>query len=570
MFRYCLGLRTWCWASMLVSLSFCNNLNAEDAAATPAPAAVPAVVEPLASQIDRLIAAKLPDYEKVAAPVSNDLEFLRRIYLDLTGSIPSAKQAREFLADAAPDKRDKLIDQLLASPEFSRQLARVLDVMLMQRRPAQHVAQAEWKAFLHKACVENRPYTEIVTEILSADGIDPQTRPASKFYLDRGGEVNLITRDIGRIFMGVNIECAQCHNHPHVEDWKQAHYYGISAFLVRSSLFNEGGKQVFQEEAVGDVKFESVFEIRDKVSKGPKTTLPRVFDGSMIEDPKFDFGQEYDRVAGKNIRPIPKYSRRALLAESVISPQNKRFRRTIANRLWAMVMGRGLIHPLEYDHGENPPSHPEVMDLLGENIAARNYDMRGFLRDLLLTKTYQRSSLRTPEQQATPAPEDAAFAVAILRPLMAEQFCWSIMQATGVADIYRVNLGANLSEAKLHEQLQGVEITFVNIFGGEPGKPAKDFEASVEQALYLSNEAMIQSWIPPSGANLCQRMVSLPPADFKAISEELYLTCLTRMPTDAEVQEVTTYLADRADSRPAAYQELIWALITSAEFRLNH
>lgn len=561
-------LRNWMLASLLVALNFQGQLRADDPAVSAA--IVPVASEPLSAQIDRLIAAKLPDYEKVAAPVSNDLEFFRRVYLDLTGSIPSSKQAREFLADTTPDKRAKLIDQLLASPEFSRQLARVLDVMLMQRRQAQHVPQAEWKAFLHQACVENRPWTELVTEILSADGVDARTRSASKFYLDRGGEVNLITRDIGRIFMGVNLECAQCHNHPHVEDWKQSHYYGISAFLVRSSLFNEGGKQVFQEEAVGEVKFESVFEIRDKISKGPRTTLPRVFEGMSIDEPKFDFGEAYDRAAAKDVRPIPKYSRRALLAEAIVSPENKQFRRTIANRLWATVMGRGLVHPLEYDHSENPPSHPELMNLLAENIAARNYDIRGFLRDLLLTKTYQRSSLRTAEQQALPAPEDDVFAVAILRPMMAEQFCWSIMQATGIADIYRVNLGTNLTEAKLYEQLAGVEQGFVSVFGGEPGKPQKDFEASVEQALYLSNDAMIQNWLPQSGANLCQRLVNLPPADFKALSDELYLTCLTRLPTDEEVQEVTTYLADRAETRPAAYQELIWALIASAEFRFIH
>lgn len=553
------------FASLLATLSFCAAAVAQDATPAAAPAA-----EPLAAQIDRLIAAKTADYDKVAAPVASDAEFLRRIYLDLTGSIPTSKQAREFLADAAPDKREKLIDKLLASPEFPRQLARVLDVMLMQRRQPQNVALAEWKAFLHKACVENRPWTEIVTEILSTDGTDPQSRPAARFYLDRGGEVNLITRDIGRIFMGVNLECAQCHNHPHVEDWKQSHYYGISAFLVRSSLFNEGGKQVFQEVAAGEVKFESVFEIRDKVSTGPKTTMPRVFDGTLLDEPKFDFGEEYARAPAKDVRPIPKFSRRALLAESIVSPDNKQFRRNIANRLWATVMGRGLVHPLENDHSENPPSHPELMDLLAQNIAARNYDMKGFLRDLLLTKTYQRSSQRTAEQAANPAPADETFAVAMLRPMMAEQFCWALMEATGVAEIYRTNLGANLSEAKLHESLYGVEQTFANLFGGEAGKPAKDFEASTEQALYLSNEAMIQNWLPASGGNLCQRMVTLPASDFKALTEELYLTCLTRMPTDEEVQEVTAYLADRTDTRPAAYTELIWALVSSAEFRFNH
>ena len=567
MFRCRLNLHVWGLASLLVVLSFRVAVRADDA---PAPAAAPAATEPLAVQIDRLIAAKLPDYDKLAAPVSGDLEFLRRVYLDLTGSIPSAKQAREFLADAAPDKRAKLIDQLLASPEFSRQLARVLDVMLLQRRPQQHVTIAEWKTYLHQACVENRPWDQLVTEILSADGIDPQTRPAARFYLDRGGEVNLITSDIGRIFMGVNLECAQCHNHPHVEDWKQSHYYGISAFLIRSSLFNEQGKQVFQEDAVGEVKFESVFDIRDKISKGPQTTRPRVFEGMFEEEPKFDFGQEYARVPAKDVRPIPKFSRRAQLADAIISPTNRQFRRNIANRLWAAVMGRGLVHPLESDHSENPASHPELLDLLADNIAARKYDMRAFLKDLLLTKTYQRSSLRTPEQQATPAPEAATFAVALLRPLMAEQMAWSMMQATGIAEIYRVNLGTNYTEDKWYNQLYVVEQTFVNLFGGEVGKPMKDFEATVEQTLYLSNDTGIQNWLPPAGANLCQRLVALPPTEFQAMAEDLYLSCLTRLPTPEEVQELTTYMADRAETRAVAYQELIWALVTSAEFRFNH
>ena len=567
MFRFRLSLRAWGIAGLLVILGSGVALRAEDAAAT---AIAPAASEPLAAQIDSLIAAKLPDYEKVAAPVAGDLEFLRRVYLDLTGSIPTSKQAREFLADASPEKRTRLIDQLLASPEFARQLARVLDVMLMQRRPPQNVPVADFKAILYTACLENRPWDQLVSEILSADGVDPQTRPASRFYLDRGGEVNLITADIGRIFMGVNLECAQCHNHPHVEEWKQSHYYGISAFLVRSSLFNEQGKQVFQENAVGEVSFESVFDIRDKISKGPQTTRPRVFDGMLLEEPKFDFGQEFARVAAKDVRPIPNFSRRAQLAEAVISPANRQFRRTIANRLWATLMGRGLVHPMEADHSENLASHPELLDLLAENIAARKYDMRGYLRDLLLSKTYQRSGVRTAEQQATPAPDDATFAVAILRPMMAEQLCWSLMQATGISEIYRIGQGANFTEAKLYEQLYGVEQTFANMFGGEAGKPSKGFEATVEQTLYLSNDVGLLRWLPPAGANLCTRLMALPPNDFKAMADELYLSCMTRLPTAEEVQEIAAYMANRTETRSEAYQELIWALITSAEFRFNH
>jgi hypothetical protein len=534
-------------------------------------AAVPAVaVEPLSAIIDRLISANVADYDKLAAPVTTDAEFLRRISIDLTGAPPTSKQAREFLADTSPDKRTKLIDQLLASPEFPRELARILDQILMLRRPAQNVAHADWKAYLHKSCVDNKPWNVLVSEILSSDGVENQSRPAARFYLDRGGEVNLITRDIGQIFLGVNLECAQCHDHPHVDDWKQRHYYGLSAFLVRSSLFKEGDKQVLQEQAAGEVKFESVFEIRDKVSTGPKTTLPRVFEGPAVLEPKFDFGQEYARAPAKDVRPIPNFSRRQQLADAVTDPNNRQFRRTIANRLWATFMGRGLVHPVEADHSDNPASHHELMNLLAENIAARNYDLKAFIRDLVLSKTYQRSSQRTAEQMATPMPEPETFAVAPLRGLTAEQMAWSTLQATGVTENYRVNLGANLTEPKLYEQLSGTEQHFVNLFGGEPGKPTKDFETSIEQTLWLSNDATIQGWLAASGVNLTQRLAALPQQDMQAISDELYLSCLTRQPTAEDVQDVAAYLADRTDTRPAAYQELVWALVTSAEFRFNH
>lgn len=575
MFRNPYSLPVCLLSSLLVTACGLAGLRADDPVipanpATAAPPANPVAAAPLPATIDRLIAANLADFDKVAAPLTNDAEFLRRIYLDLTGAPPTSKQAREFLADPSAEKRTALIDRLLGSPEFPRQLARVLDQILMRRRPAQNVGLAEWKAYLHKSCVENKPWNVLAAEILSADGIDAQTRPAARFYLDRGGEVNEITRDIGQIFMGVNLECAQCHDHPHVDDWKQRHYYGLSAFLVRSSLFNEGGKQVLQEEATGEVKFESVFEIRDKISTGPKTTLPRVFEGPTVLEPKFDFGQEYARAPAKNVRPIPNFSRRQQLADAVTDPNNRQFKRTIANRLWATFMGRGLVHPLEADHSDNPASHPELMDLLAENIAARNFDLKGFIRDLVLSKTYQRSSQRSPEQRASPMPEPETFAVAPLRPLMAEQMAWSVLQATGVSDNYRANLAANLTEAKFYEQLQGIEQHFVNLFGGEPGKPPKDFETTIEQSLYFSNDPTIQGWLAPANVNLTQRMLALPQTDLQAISDELYLSCLTRPPTVEEVQEVTAYLADRMDSRPAAFQEMIWALVTSAEFRFNH
>lgn len=525
--------------------------------------------ESLPEQIDRLIAAETADYDTIAAPLADDAEFLRRVYLDLTGIIPTIEQARTFLNDPAPDKRVKLIDQLIASPEFSRELARKLDVMLMLRRPNQHVPQTEWHTYLQQSTAANKPWNQLVAEVLSNDGTDPATRSAARFVLDRGGEVNEITRDIGRVFLGMNLECAQCHDHPQIDDYKQHHYYGIAAFFVRSSLFTEGGKGVLAENAVGEVKFESVFEIRDKTSTGPKTTFPRILEFTAIEEPKFDFGEEYARAPAKDVRPIPKYSRRQMLADAMLDPANKQFPRNIANRLWSLYFGRGLVHPLDLDHTENPPSHPALLDLLTENMVARNYDMRSLIRELVLTRTYQRSSLRTAAQQATEQPADETFAVSPLRGLSAEQLSWAVMQATGFADDYRANLGAKLTEESFYNSLVGVEQTFRNIFGEEPGKPAKGFEASIDQTLYLMNEPGFQGWT--RGGKMTRTLTQMPADNPAAIAEELYLGILTRKPSEVEVQEVTEYLQDRTgEGRALALQELVWALLTSAEFRFIH
>src|SRR5262245_27425111 len=164
---------------------------------------------PLHQRIDQAIAAGTPKFDKFAAPLASDAEFLRRLYLDLTGVVPSAAEARAFLNDPAPDRRAKLIDRLLASPAYARHMQTVFDVLLMDRRPDKHVPRAQWQEFLRTAFAANKPYDQLVREILSAAGSDPKTRPAAKFFLDRDGETHLLTRDISRLFLGMNLQCAQ-------------------------------------------------------------------------------------------------------------------------------------------------------------------------------------------------------------------------------------------------------------------------------------------------------------------------------------------------------------------------
>lgn len=529
--------------------------------------------EPLHAQIDRLIATQMPDFDKLAAPVAGDDEFLRRIYLDLTGMVPSVRQAREFLNDAAADKRAKLMDKLLASPEHARHLEREFDVMLMRRLPVKNVKADEWQKFLRDSFAQNKPWDQLVREVLSADGADPAQRGPARFYLDRNGDVHEITRDVGRIFLGANLECAQCHDHPHVEDWKQEHYYGIAAFFTRSFVHTDKEKKVtLAEKADGEVSFESAFEIRDKKSKGPKSTGPKLFNAAVITEPKFAAPAEAYTVApaekDATVRPVPKFSRRAKFAEFIASVENRRFCRTTANRLWAMMMGRGLVNPLDADHSLNPPSHPLLLALLTEELASREMNVRDFLRELALTQTYQRSSQRPSADPNQKLADEATFAIAPLKPLSPSQFAWSALVATDELDLQRRSQGDKFNE---DATLANTEQRFVQLFGGEPGRPPDGFVSTADQVLFLANDGLVINLLQPRGDNLADRLIKMSADNPVAIAEELFLSTLTRRPTLDEVKDVTEYLAGKAgDARSKAVQELVWAAISSSEFRFNH
>ncbi|MGI8980519.1 MAG: DUF1549 domain-containing protein [Pirellulaceae bacterium] len=320
------------------------------------------------------------------APPAGDGEFARRIYLDLTGMVPSSAELAAFVADASADKRTRLIDQLLASPRYVRHMANVFDVMWMERRPDKHVPAAEWQQYLLDSFAANKPYDQLAREVLSSDGADPATRPAAKFFLDREAEPNLLTRDIGRIFFGRDYQCNQCHNHPLIDDYLQPDYYGIFAFVNRTQIFTgKDKKAVLMDKADGEVSYQSVF---DPTAKG--ITWPRVPGGKQLEEPKFNPGEEYVVAPAKEVRHIPKYSRRLQLAAQIV-PTNKPFNRNIANRLWGQMLGRALVEPVEFHYAANPPSNPQLLEMLADEFAAMKYDIKGFLRAIALTQAYQRA-----------------------------------------------------------------------------------------------------------------------------------------------------------------------------------
>ncbi|RUL85960.1 DUF1549 domain-containing protein [Tautonia sociabilis] len=543
----------------------------------------------LHERIDRLIEAKLD--APPAAPAT-DGEFLRRAYLDLAGTIPSPEEARAFLDDPSPYKRDRLVDRLLELPSYARRMQYVFDATLLERRGDQHVPRADWEAFLLRCFAENVPYDEFVRRILEADGSEPpEQRAPAKFILERGADPDLLTRDIGRLFLGRDLQCAQCHDHPLIEDYKQAHYYGLRAFLDRTSLFTDPktSRAMLAEKAEGETTFQSVF--RKSVTH---TTAPRILDLEPIADPELpeNEAERYEVAPAKDVRSIPKYSRFDQLAPSLASDDVDAFSRTIANRLWALMMKRGLVHPLDLDHADNPPSHPELLDLLANSIRAMDYDIKAFLRELARTRAYRRSS-EPPPGASEDLVEPSRFAVAGLEPLSPEQLAWSLMQALGVVDAHRQQAEADLDaleadlcdlcredrdrianrpwriEQMVHDRLAGNVRGFVQIFGASEGQPDSSVESSVHQALFLSNGPLVQSWLNPSGTNLTARLAAI--EDPAAVAEPLYLAVLSRRPSEEERAEVVSYLESRgADQRAAAVRELAWALVTCSEFRFDH
>ncbi|MGD9647118.1 MAG: DUF1549 domain-containing protein [Pirellulales bacterium] len=538
---------------------------------------------PLHTRIDQLIYARMPTE---AAPRSTDSEFLRRVYLDLTGCIPSSVEARAFIDRSDSGKRTALVDQLLASPEYARRMQIFFDLTWMERRPDKDVPAAVWAEYLRTSLAECKPYDELVREILSADGTDPALRPAMKFYLDREGDQNLLTRDVGRLFLGRDLQCAQCHDHPLIDDYKQEHYYGLLAYWNRSSIFTDKQNQkLIAEKADGEVTFKSVF-----LDEEPRSTPPRLPDGPVPEEPKFNAGEEYVVAPADGVRPVPKYSRRAKLAGDLTSAERRDFRRNIVNRLWAMMFGRGLVDPVDLHHAENPPSHPELLDLLADEFAVGGFDIRWLLRELALSDTYQRASDHPSIDPNQLPPE--SYCVSPLKPLTPEQLGWSVLEATGVRGAYRAGVqseldadtklahilasdekrqrqGMEIAERRLYERLAPSLGEFVSLFGGPPGSPPQGFQATVHQALFFDNGGTIRSWLAPSGNNLLARSAAL--ADTSAQVEEIYLSVLTRRP-DAEERAIAveTLNSRPAEQRPAALEELAWALLASAEFRLNH
>jgi hypothetical protein len=301
---------------------------------------------------------------------------------------------------------------------------------------------------------------------------------------------------------------------------------------------------------------------------------------------KFPEGEEYVEKPSRTVRSVPKFSLRTLLSERLPTAETPEFSRNMANRLWAIMMGRGIVHPLDMHHAANPPSHPKLLEALAGQLVAKNYDIKAFLRELTLSAAYQRSSLLPDGVDSEKIPADS-FAVATMKGLSPEQLFASLLAATDASAILEKQIDeALLEEAAPKDEGAATEADaekvvetrrkkraeriaeFVTVFGNVPGQPAEEFSASLPQALFLANSETVSGWVPAKSGNLAERLLAM--KDSKQLADELFLSVLSRFPIEEERQIVAEHLDASGEDRGNAIVALVWAQLASAEFRLNH
>ncbi len=486
----------------------------------------------LSARIDKLINDNLADSNIPPSSRSTDSEYLRRVYLDLAGRVPTAEEAKAFLDSKENDKRTKLVDSLLAGKDHARHLADIWQGLLISKNSdARRVQRQPFTDWIAEQFEKNRPYNETVRAILTAEG--PQdTNPATTFWLSQV-TVDRMTDTIGKVFMGSQIQCAQCHNHPFT-GWKQEEYWGMAAFSLKVAARPPGNKQTESP----------VVRETPKVVKGRKN-LP---ESAKFVDPKF-FGGDKPKV--KETQPL-----RPVLADWLCATDNPFLAKATVNRLWALMFGRGLVHPVDNINDTNPASHPELLDELTSQFQAGGFDLRAMLRSMALSETYQRSSKPVPGNQDTLAEAYSRMPIKVLTP---EQLFDSIVTVLGVPEVPAARRRAQMNTKT--PNANGPRQQFLALFEGDPDADATEYLAGIPQVLNLMNSPRMNT------AAAVNRLTQ--GLDNAEAIDKLYLATLSRPATEEERQRALKLLKE-SDKPRQALGDVLWALMNSSAFASNY
>lgn len=518
------------------------------AASPVAPSTGPVDVQPMVAQVDALVAEHWQAKGVRTAAPADDLTFYRRLSLDLWGRIPTATEARAFAADATPEKRARAVQSKVYDPEFSLHFSQLLDDWIQGR----FAGDREFVAYLRRSLTEGKGWDRVFRELMQGPWEGEAAKGAETFLLKRVRSVDDLTNDTASAFFGVEVSCAKCHDHPLVEDWKQHHYYGMVSFFNRT--FAQNNKLIGERD-------EGLVSFVDTDGKSHQARLMFLSGRELAEpkpnlDPRLDDRQEQAKKENRVVPPS--FSRREQLVTAALEDRQF-FSKAIVNKVWSFCFGRGLVHPIDQMHSANPPSIPGVLELLADDLVAHGYDLKRLTAIIASTKAYQLASVWT---ESSPPPAVEHFGVAQVRELTPAQFALAMVVATG--DDALDTATSPEERAKRREQWEGRARGLSDALDPR----TDDFQSSLVEALFMSNNRTPLGLFTPAGKNLIAQMVAAP--DAEAAVDAAAWAMFSRVPDAEERGHLAIYLTERAEQRERACGYLAWALATSAEFRFNH
>jgi hypothetical protein len=500
--------------------------------------------------IDDYVFAKLRKLSIVPSGLSSDSEFLRRVCLDLTGTLPPPNRVREFLASKDPHKRQRLIDVLLDSPEYVdywtfrfSDLFRVALYALGSDKDASRYA--EW---VRESVEQNKPYDQFARERIAAQGFDAPTR-----HYFRNGEVlfpqDAMAEDV-RVFWGRRFDCAQCHNHPY-ESWSQDQFWGLAAFYGQLTFLQEVGNPP------GTVFYDDPIQWHGEFGQGARVVQLRT---KREMNPTF--------LDGTTLSPSDRLNVRMKLAEKMTA--HPYFAQAAVNRIWGYFFGKGIVDPVDDFSSSHPPTHPQLLDALAEDFQQHHYDIKYLVRLIVSSRTYQLSGI--PNE--TNKDDEINYSRATSRPLDAEVLLDAISQVTGVAETFRHWMdGGGKAPPGTRAISLGLSDIYPSLFLDIYGRPNRlmvpERSAAPEQAQaldMLAGSAYSAKISGPGGR--VDGLLKSGASDPKII-EELYLASLSRFPSGTELNAIEEQL-QHSSSRRDGLEDTVWALISSREFAYNH
>ena len=500
--------------------------------------------------IDDYVFGKLSRFKIPASPLSGDAEFLRRVCLDLTGTLPPPGRVREFIASRDPHKRTKLIDALLDSPEYvdywTFRFGRLFRVAAGAVGGAEH-AYTYWR-WVWENIAQNKSYREIALERLAAQGYGG----ASRHFLSYGEEAKAadIMPEEVRVFLGRRLDCAQCHDHPY-EQWSQDQFWGLASFfgqISRTEWTGFGAAVLFDDPDGRQPDFgESAETVKVIHPRRKQLVKPAFLDGQAI--------------ASEGIgHPRREFARWVT--------EHPFFAETLVNRMWGHLFGRGLVDPVDDFRSTNPPTHPDLLKALAEDCRRNGYDLKQILRRITRSRTYQLAS--TPRESNRQ--DTLNYSHFIPKPLEAEVLLDAISQVTGVPEVFENGQGGQAPPGTRAIQLEVPDIypsDFLQMYGRPSLLQIPEIKASpsLNQALHMLVGTTYTEKISRKGGRLDRLIQSN--ASHREVIRELYLAALSRFPSSLEMAELESALSNSSDKR-RAWEDLMWSLITSREFAFNH